>query len=104
MNRGFPAARRSPARPAAAEVADIAAAALAFLAERPEDLADFFATTGLTPSSLRAAAQEAGFPRGILSFLAANETLLVLFAESQERDPAELGFTLQAVTGFHEGG
>jgi hypothetical protein len=99
VNRGFSPARRGPGRPSEVELDDLAAAALAFLAEQPESLAGFFAATGLTPASLRSAVGSPGFARGILSYIASDEALLVLFAESHGSDPAALGWTLQALTG-----
>ncbi len=70
---------------------------LGFIAAEPERLADFLATTGLTPASVRTAAADAGFDRGLLSYLMSDENLLLLFAQSEKEDPAALAGTVNAV-------
>lgn len=58
----------------------MAISALAFLAERPEDLGRFLALSGIDPASLRGFAGELDFLAGVLDFLLGDEPLLVAFA------------------------
>lgn len=76
----------------------VAVQALAFLAADPERLADFLALTGLSVGGLRAAAEEAGFLRGVLAYLATDEALLVTFAADHDLDPERLGQAIAAQT------
>ena len=64
---------------------------LGFLASDMERLEPFLALTGLDPGNLRAAAATPGFLAGVLDHIAGNERLLVTFAESTGRDPADIG-------------
>ena len=74
--------RRGFARPTREEAEGIAVAALAFLAEDGERLGRFLAVTGLGPENLRQAAREPGFLGQVLDHFAADESLLLGFAES----------------------
>ena len=64
--------------------------ALTFLAEDPDRLQRFLATTGVGPQQIRAAAREPEFLAGVLSHLAADEPLLVTFAEQVGIDPFDV--------------
>jgi hypothetical protein len=77
-----------PLLPAADE---IAAAALAFLAEEPARLVAFLEASGLTPAALRA---EIGRPHtmaAVLAHLLADESLLLVFAASKDIRPEWVG-------------
>jgi hypothetical protein len=62
-------------------------AALAWLADDSERLQRFLALSGLGPQNLRSAAAEPGFLGAVLDHLAANEALLIAFAEHQNIAP-----------------
>jgi hypothetical protein len=66
----------------------LAIAALSFIAEEPERLADFLAVTGLASEAIREAARESGFLAGVLDHMLGDESLLVAFADSAGIDPA----------------
>ena|SRR5579864_6141620 len=69
---------------------ELAIAALTFLAADAERLGRFLALTGIAPASLRAAAREPGFLLGVLDHLAADEDLLVAFAQERGIDPPDV--------------
>jgi hypothetical protein len=71
--------------------AELAIAALGFLAGEHERLERFLALTGLGPQSLRAAAREPSFLLGVLDFVASDETLLLAFANEGGIDPEDVG-------------
>ena len=75
------------ARRAAAE---LAIAALGFIAGDGERLGAFLALTGIGPESLRAAAREPNFLLGVLDHVAGDEALLIAFAQEQGIDPAQV--------------
>ena len=64
--------------------------ALTFLAQDSDRLQRFLATTGVTPQQIRAAAGEPEFLVGVLNYLAADEPLLVTFAEFAGIDPFDV--------------
>lgn len=68
----------------------IALKALGFLASETERLERFMALSGLTPAAIRKQASEPQFLAGVLDHVLADQTLLLLFAESE-------GFTPGAV-------
>ena len=70
--------------------AELAIAALTFIAEDPERLGRFIALTGIEPESLRSAATHPGFLLGVLDHVAGDETLLLAFAEFATLDPADV--------------
>ena len=65
----------------------LAIQALGYLAGDPERLGPFLAATGLQPSAIRQAAREPGFLAGVLDHIAADERLLMGFAEDAGCDP-----------------
>jgi hypothetical protein len=71
--------------------AELAIAALCFLAGEHERLERFLALTGLGPQSLRAAAREPSFLLGVLDHVAGDETLLLAFANESGIDPEDVG-------------
>jgi hypothetical protein len=81
--------RASPSDPAQRReaAAEVAVAALTFLAGDAERLGRFLALTGIAPQSLRAAARESGFLLGVLDHVAADEDLLLAFASENQIDP-----------------
>jgi hypothetical protein len=74
----------------AEDVSQIAISVLAFLAERPEDLARFLALSGVGPQNLREAARDPGFLTGVIDFLMSDEALLLAFAEHAGIAPERL--------------
>ena len=79
--------------------AELAIAALGFLAADEERLARFLALTGLGPQSLRAAAGEPGFLLSVLEHVVADEDLLVAFADENEIDPQDVERARWALAG-----
>jgi hypothetical protein len=71
--------------------AELAIAALSFLAGEHERLERFLALTGLGPQSLRAAAREQSFLLGVLDHVASDETLLLAFTNESGIDPEDVG-------------
>lgn len=79
---------RGPAQQAAAE---LAGAALNFLAAEPERIERFLALSGIDPGSIRAVSDAPDFLVGVLDHLLADETLLLAFAEQNDIDPEDVG-------------
>ena len=65
--------------------------ALGFLASDDERLGRFMALTGLGPKEIRAGASDPSFLVGVLDHLRGDESLLLIFAESENLDPAAIG-------------
>lgn len=86
--KGKPDRRRVRLDRAGAEA--LAGQALGVLADDPERLGRFLATTGLDPANLRAAAAEPGFLPAVLDHLASDERLLVDIAGEIGVSPADL--------------
>ena len=63
---------------------------LTFLAEDPGRLASFLGTTGLSPADVRSQAGSAEFLAGVLDFVAADESLLLVFASERRIDPTSV--------------
>jgi hypothetical protein len=81
----------------------MAIAALGFIAADPERLSDFLALSGLEVSHLRAAAREKGFLAGLMAHLAADETLLLSFADAQGVAPEAVAAACRALNPDFEG-
>jgi hypothetical protein len=90
---------KNPRRPGAGKfvsadrqeaAAELAIAALIFLAGEQERLGRFLALTGLAPESLRTAAHEPGFLLGVLDHVASDEALLLAFADESGIDPEDV--------------
>ena len=62
--------------------------ALAFLAGDPGRISRFMGITGTTPETIRASATAPGFLAGVLEYLCGDQTLLLIFAESEGLEPA----------------
>lgn len=60
---------------------------LSFLAEDANRLASFLRMTGLSLADVRAQAGSAEFLAGVLDFVAADESLLLVFATERRIDP-----------------
>ena len=65
----------------------MAVQALGFLAREPEQLGRFLAASGIGPEMIRKAAADPSFLAGVLDFIAADEALLVAFAQYANLDP-----------------
>src|SRR5262245_45587573 len=72
----------------------IAAQGLAFLAAEPQRLARFLALTGLEAAELRARIGAAEVLAAVLSFLAADESLLLTFAANGNVAPETIAAAL----------
>ena len=70
------------------EAEGIAIQALTFLAVEPPRLWRFFKLTGLDPDSLRLTTNEPGFLMAVLDYVLQDESLLFVFCEHCEIDPA----------------
>jgi len=84
----MPFSRPSPVSAEAAEM--LAVQALAFIAQDGERLGRFLAVTGIGPAQIRKAAKEPRFLAGVLDHVAADETLLLAFAEQAGIDPSAI--------------
>jgi hypothetical protein len=73
------------------EAEALALAALEFLSGEGDRIGRFLALSGLDPGNLRKAAAEPGFLPGVLDYVAADEALLVEFAEATGIAPARVG-------------
>lgn len=78
---GKPNFRPRPAAMDRARAESLAVEALAFLGRNPERLVRFLDVTGMRPDTLRAAAETPGFLAGLMDYVAADEELLLAFAE-----------------------
>lgn len=68
----------------------LAIAALGFLASDQERLERFLALSGLSPETLRAAAEAPGFFAGVLEYLLADESLFHVFCAHADESPADV--------------
>ena len=80
----------------------LAIQALGFIAEDPERMAGFLASTGIAAEDIRAAAGEPGFLAGVLEHMLGDESLLIAFALSAGIDPAEVARARGALGGQQE--
>lgn len=64
--------------------------ALGFLASEPERLQRFMDLSGLDIQAIRSSASDAAFLGGLLDYLLADQTLLLLFAESEQLPPERI--------------
>lgn len=78
---------------------ELGIAALTFIATEPEALDRFLAFSGIDPQSIRAAAREPGFLLGVLDYLAADEQLLLAFANQNDIDPEAVARACVALSG-----
>jgi predicted Zn-dependent protease len=85
-----PGAGKSASADRRAAAAELAIAALVFLAGEQERIGRFLALTGLAPESLRTAAREPGFLLGVLDHVASDEALLLAFANESGIDPQDV--------------
>ncbi len=70
-----------------------------YLVAEPERLAPFLAATGIDPAAIRQAAREPGFLAGVLDHIAADERLLIGFAQDAGCDPALIARARAALSG-----
>jgi hypothetical protein len=82
---------------AGAEV--IALKALTFLASDADRIKHFMAVTGLAPAAIRAQAGKRAFLGGLLDYLRSDQTLLLIFAESEGLEPASIDAACFRLTG-----
>lgn len=73
--------------------------ALTFIAADPERLGSFLAASGIGPAALRSAAHEPHFLSGVLDYLAADEKLLLAFAEHADLDAVTVMFAREVLGG-----
>jgi hypothetical protein len=93
---------RQSNRERAQAAAELAIAALGFIAADPERLGRFLADTGIGPESIRQAAGEPRFLAGVLDHVAGDETLLLAFAAEQEIEPSSVMRARDALGGRWE--
>lgn len=77
----------SPSKPALDAAEHLGIQALGFLAADPARLAGFLATSGYDPTEIRAQAGSAEFLAGVLDYLLADESMLLVFASEAGIDP-----------------
>lgn len=82
----MPFSRQGPNPAEAAEI--LAIQALAFIAQDEERLGRFLAVTGIGPAQIRDAAKEPHFLAGVLDHIAADEAMLLAFAEQAGIKPS----------------
>ena len=82
--------KRAAAHLSTADSQAIAAQAFGCLASDPDQLGRFLALTGLMPDTIRAAARDPGFLPAVLSYIVADERLLLSVAEQIEVSPKRL--------------
>ena len=97
VDKRFPARNGSIASLGSAET--LGAQALDFLAADLERLGGFLAATGIAPTSVRTAAREPGFLRGVLGYVMADESLLIALASRLEVGPDRLGRAIAEIVG-----
>ena len=68
----------------------IALDALAFLAERPEELERFLRNSGIDVDELRLRAADPDMLRAVTEFLLGNDALVTGFCEAQTLDPRDI--------------
>lgn len=89
---------------AAADAAEmLGIQALTFIAMEPERLGRFLAISGIGPDSLRAAAKDPGFIRGVLDYIMGNEKELMEFTEFLSVEPSAVGQARAALGGTPPG-
>jgi len=89
--------RQTPRRLDREAAETIAAQGLAFLAGEPQRLGRFLAMTGLTAEDLKARAAHRELLAAVLSFYAADESLLLAFAAARDVAPEAIGAALSAL-------
>ncbi|HEV7259007.1 MAG TPA: DUF3572 domain-containing protein [Bosea sp. (in: a-proteobacteria)] len=77
----------------------LALRALGFLAAEPERLEPFLATTGLGPSTLRAAASDPGFLAAVLDHICGSDSLLLEFAANLGVSPERVALARERLSG-----
>jgi hypothetical protein len=83
--------RNEPTLPAPAildrEVESLADLCLGYLAENPEELAQFMGTVGYDPASLRGAVGSRQLACGLMDYFASNETILLALCANAGMKP-----------------
>ena len=92
--------KKDSARREAAEA--MAVAALTYLANEPEALGGFLATTGIGPDQIRTAATDPEFLAGVLDYFLSDEPLLIALAKCEDINPAEIQRARIALGGVWE--
>ncbi len=77
----------------------LALSALVFIAEDRSRLAGFLGASGLDPSGLAAAAADPGTLSAVLDYLVSDESLLLVFADHVQIDPAAVEPARHALAG-----
>jgi hypothetical protein len=98
----FKAAKSPPLDREGAEA--MAASALAFLAADPDRLARFMTETGMDPQALASGLKDggAGVIEAALDHIAADESLLLVFASEVRRKPDEIMLAQYLLSGAPE--
>jgi hypothetical protein len=74
---------------AALSVTALADTCLGFLAENPEELLGFMQYAGLDPSTLRASVGSPALERGLIDYVAANESILLAVCANSGLTPEQ---------------
>jgi hypothetical protein len=79
--------------------AEVAIAALGFLADDSERLERFLSLSGLGPHNLREAARQASFLAAVLDYVTGDEKLLIAFASREGQRPEAIVRARDALAG-----
>ena len=85
--------------PSSAEAEDIGQRALLFVVQDEVRLQRFMAESGLEPDELRARASEPCLLAAVLDHLAADESLLLVFAAETNLDPTRIMYARHVLSG-----
>jgi hypothetical protein len=77
-------------QPTLKELADLC---LQYLAQNPEQLAEFMVQSGLTPGDLRGLVGTDGFAHGLVDYVVSNEPLLMAVAADSSVSPEAIART-----------
>ena len=77
----------------------LAVAALAYLAETPQELVRFLTLTGIEPGDIRELVGERAFLGAVLGHMRGDEALLLAFAESARIEPGRVGHAQTLLSG-----
>jgi|GEM_PF-380209 len=91
--------KRQPIDRDAAEA--IALQGLAFLAAEPARIRRFLLATGLEPAAIRVRANTPELMSAVLEHLAADESLLLVFAATHKLAPESIGEAVRMLQGAH---
>ena len=77
-------------KPTALSIKELADLSLQYLAQNPEQLAEFMVQSGIDPQTLRAQMGTTGFAHGLIDYVVSNEPLLLAVAAQNQLRPETL--------------